>query len=88
MLDDAERNLALAAKLAPAELDAWFTAHAAGFKVVLDWVANHTGWDNKWITAHPDWYTKDEKGQITVPPGTDWTDVADLTEERAREGWI
>jgi glycosidase len=53
-------------------------AHAAGFKVVLDWVANHTGWDNKWITAHPDWYTKDEKGQITIPPGTDWTDVADL----------
>ena len=54
------------------------TAHAQGFKVVLDWVANHTGWDNPWITAHPDWYTKDSKGNITWPPGTDWTDVADL----------
>ena len=53
-------------------------AHAQGFKVVLDWVANHTGWDNPWITAHPDWYTKDSKGNITWPPGTDWTDVADL----------
>lgn len=53
-------------------------AHASGFKIVLDWVANHTGWDNKWITAHPDWYTHDAKGEITVPPGTDWTDVADL----------
>ena len=54
------------------------TAHSLGFKVVLDWVANHTGWDNPWITAHPDWYTKDSKGNITWPPGTDWTDVADL----------
>ena len=32
-------------------------AHELGMKVILDWVANHTGWDNKWITAHPDWYT-------------------------------
>ena len=53
-------------------------AHASGFKIVLDWVANHTGWDNKWISAHPDWYTQDEQHNIVVPPGTDWTDVADL----------
>jgi glycosidase len=53
-------------------------AHAAGFKIVLDWVANHTGWDNKWITEHPDWYTKGSDGKITWPIGTDWTDVADL----------
>ena len=53
-------------------------AHAMGFKIVLDWVANHTGWDNPWVTQHPDWYTKDAQGNITQPPGTDWTDVADL----------
>ena len=53
-------------------------AHASGFKIVLDWVANHTGWDNKWITAHPDWYTQDADGKIVWPEGTDWTDVADL----------
>ncbi len=53
-------------------------AHGMGFKIVLDWVANHTGWDNPWITAHPDWYTKDSSGKITQPPGTDWYDVADL----------
>lgn len=53
-------------------------AHQMGFKVVLDWVANHTGWDNPWITEHPDWYTKDTSGNITWPAGTDWTDVADL----------
>lgn len=56
-------------------------AHAAGFKVVLDWVANHTGWDNRWIVEHPDWYTKDAEGKITWPIGTDWTDVADLNYE-------
>ena len=31
-------------------------AHEMGFKVILDWVANHTGWDNTWITEHDDWY--------------------------------
>jgi len=53
-------------------------AHSMGFKVILDWVANHTGWDHPWITAHPDWYTQDGDGNIVWPPGTDWTDVADL----------
>lgn len=53
-------------------------AHSRGFKVILDWVANHTGWDNPWITEHPDWYTQDASGNIIHPAGTDWTDVADL----------
>lgn len=53
-------------------------AHGLGFKIVLDWVPNHTGWDNPWITQHPDWYTKDASGKIIHPEGTDWTDVADL----------
>ncbi|MCX7772776.1 MAG: alpha-amylase family glycosyl hydrolase, partial [Clostridia bacterium] len=52
--------------------------HEMGFKVMLDWVANHTGWDNKWITEHPDWYTQDAKGNIVIPPTTNWSDVADL----------
>ena len=26
------------------------TAHSMGFHVILDWVANHTGWDHTWIT--------------------------------------
>jgi glycosidase len=54
------------------------TAHGMGMKVVLDWVANHSAWDNPWITAHPDWYTQDANGKIIWPAGTDWTDVADL----------
>lgn len=56
-------------------------AHALGMKVMLDWVANHTGWDCAWITEHPDWYTKDADGNIIWPQGTDWNDVADLNYE-------
>ena len=51
-------------------------AHELGFKVILDWVANHTGWDNPLIEAHPDWYTQKD-GRI-VSPVEDWSDVADL----------
>ncbi|MEZ0537310.1 alpha-amylase family glycosyl hydrolase [Caldicellulosiruptoraceae bacterium PP1] len=52
-------------------------AHSIGFKVILDWVANHTGWDNIWI-KHKNWYAQDENGNIISPPGTNWTDVAEL----------
>ncbi len=34
-------------------------AHAQGFKVIIDWVANHTGWDHRWTKEHSDWYEKD-----------------------------
>jgi len=51
-------------------------AHEMGFKVILDWVANHTAWDHPWITQHPEWYTTDSTGQMISP--ADWTDVADL----------
>lgn len=53
-------------------------AHALGMSVILDWVANHTSWDNPWITDHPDWYSQNAAGQIIIPPGTNWNDVADL----------
>ncbi|MAN05092.1 MAG: alpha-amylase [Owenweeksia sp.] len=53
------------------------TAHAMGFKILLDWVGNHSAWDNVWIEKHPDWYTHDREGNI-VPPVEDWSDVADL----------
>src|SRR5574343_1838415 len=54
------------------------TAHENGIYVILDWVPNHTGWDHVWIKEHPEFYTKNEKGEITHPKDTDWTDVADL----------
>ena len=58
--------------------------HDAGMHVIMDWVPNHTGWDNPWITQHPEWYTKDSLGNITDPidyntgKSWGWTDVADL----------
>jgi glycosidase len=52
--------------------------HERGMGIILDWVANHTAWDNVWLQQHPDWYTHDSTGNIIFPPGTDWTDVADL----------
>ena len=53
-------------------------AHKLGFKVMMDMVFNHTGWDCPWISEHRDWYTQDDKGNILIPEGTSWTDVADL----------
>lgn len=54
------------------------SCHERGIGVILDWVANHTAWDNVWLKEHPEWYTHDSLGNIIFPPGTDWTDVADL----------
>lgn len=34
-------------------------AHVMGFKVIIDWVANHTGWDHVWTKMHPEYYQKD-----------------------------
>lgn len=58
------------------------TTHKQGLKLIIDLVINHTAWDNNLITQHPEWYTKDEKGNI-IPPNTDWTDVADLDYSQA-----
>jgi len=52
-------------------------AHNRKMCVILDWVANHTSWDNAWI-KNKSWYTQDGNGIIISPPGTTWTDVADL----------
>ncbi|RSK40034.1 alpha-amylase family glycosyl hydrolase [Hymenobacter perfusus] len=55
-------------------------AHQRNMAVMLDWVANHTSWDNPWITQHPDWYQKNAAGAITPVSnnGTTYNDVAQL----------
>lgn len=52
-------------------------AHALGLYVLIDWVPNHTSPDHPWVKEHPDWYTRDENGQL-VPPIPQWADVVDL----------
>ena len=60
------------------------TAHENDIYVILDWVPNHTGWDHVWIKEHPEFYSKNEKGEIVDPTNPEtgkswgWTDVADL----------
>lgn len=53
-------------------------AHDEGFKVILDWVANHTAWDHPLATSNPDWYEKDWKGDFRPTPWWDWSDIIDL----------
>ena len=51
-------------------------AHQLGMYVILDWVADHTAWDHPWVTSHPEWYAKDENGNMIAPHG--WSDVVQL----------
>lgn len=51
-------------------------AHRLGFKVILDFVGNHTGNDHRWIKEHPDYYVYNPDGSILHPHG--WEDVAQL----------
>lgn len=48
-------------------------AHDMGFKVIIDWVPNHSGADNPWMKSHPEFYVKDSTGSFVAP--FDWTDV-------------
>jgi len=53
-------------------------AHELGMYVIIDWVANHTAWDNYLTEKHPDWYERDWKGDFRPTPWWDWTDIIDL----------
>jgi glycosidase len=52
-------------------------AHSKGMSVIMDWVADHTSWDNPWI-ANKSWYKQDASGNIISPPNTNYNDVAAL----------
>lgn len=49
------------------------TCHQNDMRVVLDWIANHTAWDNAWVTRHPEWY----EGPSTADEQS-WADVTFL----------
>jgi glycosidase len=57
-------------------------AHSRNMSVIIDWVANHTSWDNPWI-QNKSWYSQDATGNIIKPAGTNWADVADLNYNNA-----
>lgn len=51
-------------------------AHKLGFKIIIDWVANHTGWNHIWTKSHPEFYKKNEDGTFKTPSGMD--DIIEL----------
>ena len=58
-------------------------AHQRGFRVILDWVANHTAHDHEWVTARPTYHERRADGSLinardNEGKETDWTDVAEL----------
>ena len=53
-------------------------AHDLDMYVILDWVANHTAWDNVLLEKHQDWYERDYKGDFRPTPWWDWSDIIDL----------
>ncbi|MBN1384494.1 MAG: alpha amylase C-terminal domain-containing protein [Elusimicrobia bacterium] len=53
------------------------SVHRQNMRIIIDCVVMYTAWDHPWIKKHPDWYRKNEKGEI-VSPNSDWIDVAHL----------
>ncbi|WP_127130268.1 alpha-amylase family glycosyl hydrolase [Pseudoflavitalea rhizosphaerae] len=51
-------------------------AHELGMKVIIDWVANHTGLDHVWTRTHPQFYKRNGAGEFYDTHG--WDDVIDL----------
>ena len=52
--------------------------HEMGMFVILDWVANHSAWDNPLTEQHPEWYTKSIGGDFRPTPWYDWDDIIDF----------
>ncbi|MEO6905708.1 MAG: alpha-amylase family glycosyl hydrolase [Ginsengibacter sp.] len=51
-------------------------AHGMGFKVIMDFVADHTGNDHPWLTEHPEFFVQGENNDFLHPHG--WSDVTQL----------
>ena len=71
-------------------------SHAAGLRVVIDVVFNHTSPDSTLAREHPDWFVKGPEGR-PGPRVADWSDVVDLDYSQAGlrdylfetlEGWV
>ena len=61
-------------------------AHELGFKLVLDWVANHTSPDNVWLSQKPaDFYERDAEGNTVYE--FDWSDTRNLNYDNKEVWW-
>jgi len=58
------------------------TCHNRNIRVVLDWVANHTSWDNPWVKNHPEWFQAAQTGDEKM-----WNDVTflDYSQQAVRD---
>lgn len=64
-------------------------AHKMGFKVIIDWVANHTGWDHVWTKTNPDFYLIDPKtNDFQIASGMDDIIELDYSNPKMREAMI
>lgn len=52
--------------------------HKQGMYVIIDWVANHSSWDNELVEKHPDWYIKSREGKFQPTPWRDYDDIIDF----------
>jgi len=58
-------------------------AHKLSLKVIIDWVPNHSAWDNPLVESHPHWYAKDYKGDFRPSPWWDWSDIIEFDYRQA-----
>jgi alpha-amylase len=64
-------------------------AHSMGMKVIIDWVANHTGWDHVWTKQHPEWYLKDSAtNDFQIASGMDDIIELDFGNQEMRKAMI
>lgn len=60
-------------------------AHQLGMHVILDWVPNHTAWDNPLIEQHPDWYAREDGKVKRVSAEFPWIAQLDWSKAALRE---
>ncbi len=52
--------------------------HDMGMYVLLDWVGNHSAWDHPLVATHPEWYTRNKKGEFQPTAWYDWDDIIEF----------
>lgn len=64
-------------------------ARSMGFKIMIDWVANHTGWDHVWTISDPEFYLRDDNtGDFQKAEGMDDIIELDFSNAALRKAMI